>query len=130
MPPHATGPVETNGHSEVVEPVPVKVAEPVGTVKDVDHSNFGNPIDNKRPSTEAEYLDAIEAIRAKLPKLAELKALIELDLTSGHPPIFIDARETPKILESTTDEPAARLRTRPETIFHLIEGLMEVRYAD
>ena len=130
MSPSNNGPVATDSHTKTNGDAPVKVAKVNGAMKDIDHTNFGNPIDNKRPATEAQYLEAIEAIRSKLPKLAELKALIELDLTSGHPPIFIDARESPKILDSTSDEPSARLRTRPETILHLIEGLMEVRYAD
>lgn len=130
MPPHATGPVETNDHSQTNEDPTVRIAKSSVAVKDVDHSNFGNPIDNKRPATEAEYLEAIEAIKSRLPKLAELQALIKLDLTSGHPPLFIDARGWPKILDGTNDEPSAHLRTRPETILHLIEGLMEVRYAD
>ena len=130
MAPHATELLGPTGHAHTNGYAPVKIARVDGAVKDVDHSNFGNPIDNKRPATEAEYLEAVQAIKSKLPKLAELKALIELDLTSGHPPIYIDARKSPTILDSCTDEPNARLRTRPETILHLIEGLMEVRYAD
>jgi Phytanoyl-CoA dioxygenase (PhyH) len=126
----SNGLVETNGHVQTNGDAPVRVANVNGAAKDVDHVNFGNPIDNKQLATEEQYLEAIDAIRAKLPKLAELKALIELDLTSGHPPIFIDARGTPTTLNSSTDEPSVHLRTRPETILHLIEGLMEVRYAD
>lgn len=121
---------ETKGCVQTNEDAPVKFAKTNGIVKDVDHSNFGNPIDNKRPATRDQYLEAIDAIRSKLPKLAELKALIELDLTSRHPPIFIDARGPPKILDNSIDEPTVRLRTRPETVLHIIEGLMEVRYAD
>lgn len=130
MHPRATSIVATNEVDHTNGEQFAKIAKSNGAVKDVDHSNFGNPIDNKRPATEVEYLEAVEAIRSKLPKLAELHELIELDFTSGHPPIFIDAREAPKMLDSATEEPSARLRTRPETILHLIEGLMEVRYAD
>jgi hypothetical protein len=130
MSPHATDSTVTNGHHQTNGEHAVKIAKPSTAVKDVDHSNFGNPIDNKRAATEDEYHEAIEAIKSKLPKLAELKALVELDLTSGHPNIFIDARETPKILQSSSDEPDARLRMRPETVLQLISGLMEVRYAD
>ena len=127
MAPLATG---TNDHDEANAETAVKIAKPNTAVKDVDHSNFGNPIDNKRPATEAEYHEAVDAIRSKLPKLAELKALVELDLTSGHPHIFINARGAPKILPNSSEEPDARLRMRPETVLQLISGLMEVRYAD
>jgi hypothetical protein len=98
-------------------------------IKDVDHeTSFGNPIDNKRPATKGEYDAAVSILREKLPKLSDLKGLIEVDLTGDNPHIFIDCNAG-EILESCNEEPSVKIRMRPETVVHLKEGLMDARYA-
>lgn len=115
---------------EVVDGGEMKRKDSGVGVRDVDHSNFGNPIDNKRPATKEEYNAAVSAIRSRLSKIAALKALVELDLTSDHPHLFIDARgDDAKILESCEDPPHVKVRMRPQTVLHLGEGLMDNRYA-
>jgi hypothetical protein len=97
--------------------------------RDVDHDNFGNAIDNKRPATRQEYDDAVAQLQEKLPKLAPLRGLVELDLTSGHPRLFIDARNnSAKLLNSCNATPHVKMRMRPQALVHLIDGLMDNRY--
>jgi len=97
--------------------------------RDIDHKNFGNPIDNKRPVTKEEYNTAVAFVKSKLPKLASLKALVDLDLTGDYPHLFIDTRHEPKISETTDGQPDVKVRMRPLTVLHLGEGLMDTRYA-
>lgn len=101
--------------------------------RDVDHQNFGNPIDNKRPATREEWQQAVSFLRGKLSKVASgLKAIVEIDLTGENPHVFVDTRGgTPTISESCPEDgvPNVKLRMRPLTMLHFGEGLMDTRYA-
>ncbi|KAJ4374014.1 hypothetical protein N0V83_002753 [Neocucurbitaria cava] len=101
--------------------------------RDVDHQNFGNPIDNKRPATREEWQQAVSFLHGKLSKVASgLNALVEIDLTGENPHVFVDTRgDTPAIFESCPEDgvPNVKLRMRPLTMLHFGEGLMDTRYA-
>ena len=101
--------------------------------RDVDHKNFGNPIDNKRPATREEWQQAVDFLHTKLTKVtACLKALIEIDLTGDNLHVFVDTRgDSPAISEQCPEggEPHVELRMRPLTMLHFGEGLLDTRYA-
>lgn len=100
--------------------------------RDVDHKNFGNPIDNKRPATREEWQKAVDSLKTKLDKIASLKALVEIDLTGDNPHVWVDTRgDTPTMSENCPEDshPNVILRMRPLTMLHFGEGLMDTRYA-
>lgn len=97
--------------------------------RDVDHDNFGNAIDNKPPASKQEYDHAISLLHGKVSKLESLHGLVELDLTSGHPLLYVDSRgSSAKIVPTCNAKPDVKVRMRPQALVHLIEGLMDTRY--
>ena len=122
---------QTNGHSEANGHPDGHLNGDKDPETHADLAAFGDPISNRPPATKEEYDEAISAIKSKLPQMGPLKALVELDLTSGHPHVFLDAREAaPTLLDNASDKPTCRLRIRPETVVRLVEGQMESRYAE
>ncbi|KAI0021330.1 hypothetical protein F4780DRAFT_284813 [Xylariomycetidae sp. FL0641] len=87
---------------------------------------YGNAADK----ADAEIVRAYEIIKAKLPVLKQLNALISVSV-GGQPPIYVDARgDTPvaKLLEGTPDEPDAQLSIKANHIILFSEGHLEPRF--
>jgi hypothetical protein len=77
--------------------------------------------------TEKDFQQALSIIEKALPKMTILNALLELDI-GGAGPIFVDARGEPRLLTACADEPACRVKTKPEYIKQFAEGKLEPRY--
>jgi hypothetical protein len=91
---------------------------------------FGDPEAHNRPITKADYDRVVTAIREKSPGFSKLNALFEVSIHPEYPSVLIDARKSPMETISPSDEkPMARVMIRPETVFRLVEGNMEPRYA-
>lgn len=84
----------------------------------------------KSPQEKAKlkFERALEIIKEKLPAMAPLKALLEIDLGSKDGPLYLDAREEPKLATTAKGEPDCRLKIKPEYIVQFAEGKLEPRY--
>lgn len=111
----------TNGHTNGLNGDGPKASEqPVSR-------RFGK----KTPEEKAKiaHAQALSIIKEKLPKMAPLKALLEIDLGSGNGPVYLDARNEEATLgESASGEPDCRLKIKPECIIQFSEGKLEPRY--
>lgn len=80
-----------------------------------------------RPPRDARQ-EAVALIKAKLPAMKPLNAVLRLDLGLDEGPIFIDTRQTPTILAQFEGEPDCSLKVHPEYIKQFAEGKLEPRY--
>ncbi|KAJ9636129.1 hypothetical protein H2204_005401 [Knufia peltigerae] len=71
---------------------------------------------------------ALSLIEERLPKMASLRAVLSLDLGFDDGPIYIDAREEPRIVHEIDCEPNCILKTKPDYIRQFVEGKLEPRY--
>jgi hypothetical protein len=74
------------------------------------------------------YEWAIDTIKDKLPRMMLLKALLEIDVGSSNGPLYLDAREEPKLVATVEGQPDCRLKTKPEYVIQSAEGQLEPRY--
>ncbi|KAK4947675.1 hypothetical protein LTR10_013621 [Elasticomyces elasticus] len=82
----------------------------------------------KHPTKRDERLAALSLIEERLPKMAPLKAVLSVDLGLDDGPIYIDARNEPKIVRKVDCEPNCSLKVKPEYIKQFVEGNLEPRY--
>ncbi|KKY26998.1 putative phytanoyldioxygenase [Phaeomoniella chlamydospora] len=80
----------------------------------------------KKPTAQETALSLIEEA---LPKMGSLKAILQIDLGLEEGPIFLDAREEPKLVKSLkSGEPNCKVKIKPEYIKEFVEGKLEPRY--
>jgi hypothetical protein len=90
----------------------------------------GGGYSKKTPQEKAKltYEQAINKIKENLPRMTPLKALLEIDMGSSDGPLYLDAREEPKLVTTAEGEPDCRLKIKPEYIVQFAEGKLEPRY--
>lgn len=84
----------------------------------------------KTPQQKADitYQRAIDTIKEKLPKMAPLKALLEIDMGGRDGPLYLDARSEPKLVSAAEGEPDCQLKIKPEYVLDFAAGKLEPRY--
>jgi hypothetical protein len=90
----------------------------------------GGGYTKKTPQEKAKlnYERAIDTIKENLSRMTPLKALLEIDMGGDDGPLYLDAREEPKLVATAEGEPSCRLKIKPEYIIQFAEGKLEPRY--
>jgi acid stress-induced BolA-like protein IbaG/YrbA len=101
-----------------------------GEGKDQSIKVTGSGYSKKTPEEKAKliYARAIDTIKQNLHRMTPLKALLEIDLGGSDGPLYLDAREEPKLIATAGGEPDCQLKIKPEYVIQFAEGKLEPRY--
>lgn len=84
----------------------------------------------KTPQEKAKFVyeRALNTIKENLSRMTPLKALLEIDMGGSDGPLYLDAREEPKLVATAEGQPDCRLKIKPEYVVQFAEGKLEPRY--
>lgn len=104
--------------------VPIKLG---GKIADLNgHVNFEKF--NKHVVKE-DYNLAVDLIKSKLGNMSAVAAKFKLTLAPNHPPLVVDARNSPAVLSTTDDNVEAQVFITAVMIKRFVDGIMDARYA-